>query len=179
VSPEEHDQVKSLVATESIQLKPNDVLHFPDCLTGAGEFEGCYFVGIKKQKNNNNDEYIRLLRASIEHPVFPEQVVESMLGSSVSSLKRGGQQLWQRLRQVYEPLFERLLKEQGGLSMLDLMGGQDVLEEYWSCPDVGRDLSEKARKGKPSREQNDTEDEESYYYTIPLCECTVLALSSP
>jgi hypothetical protein len=171
-------------SSSSIQLKVNDLVYFPDCATGAGEFEGCYFVGTqrrihRKKKNNESDQdffITRLLRASIEQPVFPEQVIQSLLGASSPPPPQ-----WKRLRQLYEPLFERILEEQiGGVSTLaDLMGGQDVVEEYWSCPDVGRDLSEKtSRKGlKPNdQEQDDTPSEdavEESYYVIPLCECTV------
>lgn len=163
------------VSGSSIQLKTNDLLYFPDCLTGAGEFEGCYFVGSREAPMNNKNEYFRLLRASIEHPVFPEQVIESALGTSILALKGdGGQELSERLRQMYEPLFERILKEQADLSMVDLMGGKDVLEEYWSCPDIGKDLSEKSEQ---SSRQSIDEEAKSYY--IIALQCTSIIHCHP
>jgi hypothetical protein len=91
-------------------LHTNDLLYFPDQLTGAGEFEGCRFV------EERTDQGLLLLSAGIESPIFPAQVVASI--GTVS-----------KLRLFYEKLFENVLEEQH-LSLADIFGGQDVVEEF-------------------------------------------------
>jgi hypothetical protein len=102
-------------------LQTNDLLYFPGELSGAGEFEGCRSIGEKTV------EGYRLLSAGIESPVFPAQLVAA-IGSAT------------KLRSLYEDLFESVLQKQG-LSLVDLFGGQEVVEEYWSKPDTAQDRS--------------------------------------
>jgi hypothetical protein len=126
-------------------LQTNDLLYFPDELTGAGEFEGCRFVG------EQTDQGFLLLSAGIESPIFPAQLVASIGNAS-------------KLRVFYEQLFEIVLEEQH-VSLADHFGGQDVVEEFWNRPDT-------TKAGRQSRRREDTAD--STPWLIPLRQCTWL-----
>jgi hypothetical protein len=112
-------------------LQTNDLLYFPDQLTGAGEFEGCRFVG------ERIDRGFLLLSAGIESPIFPAQLIASI--ETIS-----------KLRLFYEELFETVLKKQH-MSLTDLFGGQDVVEEFWTRPDT-------SNGGQTSSEEDTTDD---------------------
>jgi hypothetical protein len=132
-------------------LQTNDLLYFPDQLTGAGEFEGCRFVG------ERTDQGFVLLSLGIESPIFPDQLVATI--GNVS-----------KLRVFYEKLFEIVLEEQN-MSLADLFGGQDVVEEFWTRPDTTKDGQSRRRR------EEDTAD--STPRLIPLRQCTWLATISP
>jgi hypothetical protein len=131
-------------------LQTNDLLYFPDQLTGAGEFEGCRFVG------ERNDQGFPLLSAGIESPIFPEQLV-----ASIGNVPK--------LRVLYEKLFDSVLEEQH-VSLVDLFGGQDVVEEFWTRPGTTKD-------GQSRRREGDTV--ERTRWLIPLRQCTWLVTISP
>jgi hypothetical protein len=142
---QEHDADDETLSWKG--LRTNDLMYFPEQLTGAGEFEGCHFVG------ERTDQGFLLLSAGIESPIFPSQVVASIGNAS-------------NLRLFYEKLFEIVLEEQHVL-LVDIFGGQDVVEEFWSRPDTSKD-GQSAR-----RTRNDTADNTSWL--IPLRQCTWLA----
>jgi hypothetical protein len=133
-------------------LRTDDLIYFPDQLTGAGEFEGCRFVG------ERTDLGLLLLSAGIESPIFPSQLVASIGNAS-------------KLRVFYEKLFEIVLEEQH-ISLVDLFGGQDVVEEFWTQPDTSKDGQSRRR-----RREEDTAD--STPWLIPLRQCTWLATMDP
>jgi hypothetical protein len=123
-------------------LNTNDLLYFPGELSGAGEFEGCRLVG------EETSEGYRLLSAGIESPVFAAQIVASIEPVT-------------KLRVFYEELFEVVLQKQG-LSLADLFGGQDGVEEFWSKPDTAKDRSSVVS-------------EDGNTWRIAVSECTWLA----
>jgi hypothetical protein len=127
-------------------LRTNDLMYFPDQLAGAGEFEGCRFVGERTDQG-----FLLVLSAGIESPIFPAQLVAAIGNAS-------------KLRVFYEKLFEIVLEEQH-VSLVDIFGGQDVVEEFWSRPDTSKDGQ--------SRRREDTAD--STPWLIPLRQCTWLA----
>jgi hypothetical protein len=131
-------------------LQTNDLLYFPDQLTGAGEFEGCRFVG------ERTDQGFVLLSLGIESPIFPAKLVASI--GDVS-----------KLRLFYEKLFNIVLEEPH-VSLVDIFGGQDVVEEFWTRPDTTKD-------GQSRRRREDTAD--CTPWLIPLRQCTWLATISP
>ena len=102
-----------------------DVIWFPDVMTGAGECEGLRFVG-----NTAADDRFPLMRAAVEQLIFPRELFNN---SSLSLL-----------RQHYEPLIEQVLQRQGGLTLKDVLGGDDIVEEFWTQPDTGPDLANPA-----------------------------------
>ena len=104
-------------------LRPQDAVFLPECLTGAGEFEGLRFIGASKANATDQDP-LPLLQAGIEGPIFPQTTVVAVGGP-------------QHLRHLYEPILEQILLRQG-FSLGDFF---DNLEEFWRNPDVGPDLA--------------------------------------
>jgi hypothetical protein len=152
--PREEEGEHTTDADENLSwkgLRTNDILYFPDQLTGAGEFEGCRFVG------ERTDLGLLLLSAGIESPIFPSQLVASIGNAS-------------KLRVFYEKLFEIFLEEQH-ISLADLFGGQDVVEDFWTQPDTSKDGQSRSRR------EEDTAD--STPWLIPLRQCTWLATMDP
>lgn len=155
------------------RLNENDVIFFRNLLTGAGEFEACYFVGAvcesprtsmapgaaegegggTSPNTNRTRVHRKLLRASIESPVFPSEVIEA-LKKTQSGIS---------VRAMYEPIFGAVLEAQrGGLSLADLLGGESAVDVYWSNPDVGKDISDCGMEP----------------FVVPLKECTWITPSS-
>lgn len=99
-------------------IQEGDMLYIPELATGAGEMESTRFVG----QPTGSHGFV-LLPAGIESPVFPRALAE--------------QKSPHELRRDYEDLLEIVLQQQG-FSLLDLFGGQEVVEEFWASPDVER-----------------------------------------
>ena len=114
--------------------RTRDVIFLPQCLTGAGELEGLRFVGSAVTKEDNNAIRLRLplLRADIEQVVFPQSLFHETEAKT--------------LRSCYEPLVNNVLRRQGGLTLSDLYGGDDVVEEFWAAPDVRPDLADNSQE---------------------------------
>lgn len=121
------------------RIQQGDMLYIPELASGAGEMEGVRFVGDPTGSNG-----FVLLGSGIESPVFPRALVE--------------QKSPPELRRDYEALLEIVLQQQG-FSLVDLFGGQEVVEEFWANPDVERN---------PKKE---TQGE----WHISLAECKVLS----
>ena len=78
------------------RLAEGDLVVFPTLLSGAGEFEGLRFVGLKM---TDDDDALPLLPAGIEYPEFPSLIVQHI--DNVASLKS-----------IYEAPFNAVLEEQ-------------------------------------------------------------------
>jgi hypothetical protein len=111
-------------APPNFAVREGDVVFFPDLKSGAGELEGVRLVG---PRDVNGD--FPLLSAGIESPIFPTAIATNMTPAD--------------LRSRYEQPLEQVLQQQG-LSMADLFGGADVVEQFWQSPDseCGRRLTE-------------------------------------
>ena len=136
-------QESSPGTSSSEGISPGDVLLIPDLLTGAGEFEGTRFVVERNCKEEAKN--FLLLPGGIEYPEFPQEIV---------SLQQG-----RNLAIAYRELLDKVLEKQPGgpLSMVDIMGGQTEVEEFWKEPPILRERRTK---------QGD--------WMIPLKDCTIV-----
>jgi len=108
-------------------IDSGDVLFFPELQTGAGEFEGLRFAG---ELDHNNA--IPLLLAGVESVEFPPEIAAMADQNNPLTLRR-----------LYEqPLEEVLGMQSGGLTLEDLYGGSEVVEEFWAKPDIKRNANE-------------------------------------
>lgn len=112
------------------------MLYILELLTRAGELECVRFVGQKR-----GEGYV-LLNGGIETPIFPRDISQD------------------RLREKYEQLLNIILQEQG-FSLADLLGGQEIVEEFWDIPDIVQQ----------SRELHGE-------WQIPLDQCAILSSHS-
>ena len=128
-----------------------DLLYFPELQSGAGEFEGLRFVG--ERSDELFDGNIPLLKPGIESIEFPPDIAFMADKKEIS------------LRNLYEKPLEALLEVQGGrMSLADIYGGSNVLEEFWSKPDI-------MRRRTPLASEDDK-------WIIPLSECTLIETRS-
>ena len=124
-----------------------DLLYFPELQSGAGEFEGLRFAG--ERSDELFDGNIPLLKPGIESIEFPPNIAFMADKKGIS------------LRNLYEKPLEALLEVQGGrMSLADIYGGGDVLEEFWSKPDI-------MRRRTPLASEDDK-------WIIRLSECTLI-----
>lgn len=126
-----------------------DLLFFPELQTGAGEFEGLRYAGERSEELTAN--MTPLLVPGIESVEFPPDIV-------YMADKRGTS-----LRDMYERPLEKVLNMQGNMSLVDLYGGSDVVEQFWAKPDV-------MRRRTPLASENDR-------WIIPLSGCTLIKTS--
>ena len=129
-------------------IEYGDLIYFPELLTGAGEFEGLRFAGERSAELTDN--YIPLLVPGIEGVQFPPDIALRAEEIKVS------------LRSLYEqPLQDVLSMQAGSLTLEDMFGGSDVVEEFWSKPDI-------YRRRTPLKSEDDK-------WIIPLSECTLIS----
>jgi hypothetical protein len=125
---------------ESDDVKEGDVIFFPELNSGAGEFEGLRWVGPQQPQQQQpqpqqdammkGDCFPLLATGGIEHPIFPAVIATAHTTP-------------EELRSKYENLLDQMLQYQG-LSMADVLGGADVVEQFWQHPpsQSGRRLTE-------------------------------------
>lgn len=99
------------------KLRPGDMCHFPQLLSGAGECEGLFFVW-----HGGRDGEHHLLRSDVESPTFPREIADQCTP--------------QELRERYEAALELALAEQK-MDLRILFGGAQ--EEFWARPDISRE----------------------------------------
>ena len=145
-------------ATYCTTPRPNDIVVWEDCFTGAGEFEGVRFVGTPtapKDPNRHDGDtpttttLLPLLRAAVEQPMFPHAIVDSIgqqQQQQVQNTTKGNDaqdnhQAESLLRLCYEYFLEYFLQRQESVTLADVLGGLDVVEEFWTNPDQGPDLA--------------------------------------
>lgn len=118
----------------NILISAGDVILIPDLLTGAGEFEGTYFVGNPSGPKNSAIRF-PLHSGGIEYPEFPSDIA--------SDLQADGK----TLQSTYAELLDVMLqKVTGGPDSLgDVLGGtgEDVAE-FWVDPPLYDIQSERA-----------------------------------
>lgn len=112
-----HWLLDTTTRTAKPEIQHEDMLYIPELATGAGEMEGVRFIV------GNGSNGFELLGGGIESPVFPQEIANDKSP--------------QELRQDYERLLNIVLQEQG-LSLAELFGGAEVVEEFWGTPDVER-----------------------------------------
>jgi hypothetical protein len=102
-----------------IKISPGDVISFPELSTGAGEFEGMRFVGVRQ-----GDNRLALYNAGIEYPEFPPVIVTLQQERQLT------------LRAAYAALIDTLLQRQTGGpdSLEDVFGGSAEANEFWNEP---------------------------------------------
>ena len=138
-------------AEEWATISFGDLLYFPEIQSGAGEFEGLRFAG--ERSNDLFDGKIPLLKPGIESIEFPPDIAFMAEREEIP------------LRNLYEKPLEALLEIQGGrVTLADLYGGKDVLEEFWSKPDI-------MRRRTPLASEDDK-------WIIPLSGCTLIETRS-
>ena len=110
-------RMKWLLVGAEGHIVPGDVIHFPELLTGAGEFEGMRFVGPPEEGG------LPLLLEDVEALVFPQSIV--------AMHPDGG------LRARYEHAILAITESQH-VALADMFGGEADLEAFWASPDVYR-----------------------------------------
>jgi hypothetical protein len=145
-TPADRKEDASTNVSEWTGISFGDLLFFPELQSGAGEFEGLRFAGQRSEELTDGN--IPLLVPGIESVEFPPDIVYSA--------EKGGTSL----RDMYERPLEKLLSMQGGMSLADLYGGSDVVEEFWAKPDV-------MRRRTPLTSEKDR-------WIIPLSGCTLI-----
>mmetsp|Transcript_15604 Transcript_15604/g.41906 ORF Transcript_15604/g.41906 Transcript_15604/m.41906 type:complete len:117 (-) Transcript_15604:109-459(-) len=76
----------------------------------------------------------------VESPVFPRAVADALSTGNKAADAAA-------LRQRYEGAFAQVLTLQGSLSLADIFGGNEVVEEFWDAPDI--QIQRRPRDARP------------------------------
>lgn len=119
IDDDSKDIVPGFRASEGAKVQNGDLIFFPELQTGAGEFEGLRYAGECK-----NEKLLPLLMSDIESAAFPREIAVMAKESHYT------------LRQLYEAPLQYILELDGEFSLSDIYGGEEVVEDFWSNPDI-------------------------------------------
>lgn len=108
-----------VVADPHGEVRHGDVVHLPELMTGAGDFEGLYFAG---EPVNGR---VQLLGCDVEELSFPAALHALAAGRGSS------------IRDSYERGVVALCEMEIGLDLEDIYGDADAVAALWDNPPLG------------------------------------------